>query len=116
MSTEFMPIKISEVGGADVIIWAEVVEIEPSDSIVMTASDARVKTSFDTALNGLREAAKKAKECLDVLAPDELEVAFGITIGAEAGTPFFGLAKASSEASYTVKITWKKTPSPTEKA
>jgi hypothetical protein len=47
---------------------------------------------------------------LEVVAPDEVEMAFGITVGAEAGTPFFGLAKASSEASYTVKIIWKKTP------
>ncbi len=51
--------------------------------------------------------------------PDEIEVSFGLKAGAEGGLAFFGIAKATAEANYSVTITWKKrdrelqlTPSP----
>lgn len=40
------------------------------------------------------------------LEADQAEICFGITIGAEGG--FFCFAKASAEAQFEVKLTWKK--------
>jgi hypothetical protein len=46
-------------------------------------------------------------ENLEALGPEETKVSFDIKVGVEGGTPFFGLAKASGEASYTVTLKWK---------
>jgi len=40
--------------------------------------------------------------------PDSIEVTFGLKAAVEGGVAFFGVAKASAEANYTVKMTWKK--------
>lgn len=40
--------------------------------------------------------------------PDEIEISFGLKAGAEGGLAFFGIAKATAEANYSVTITWKK--------
>ena len=98
--THFIPIETP--GGT---IWAEVEEIADSDSLTLTSNKAF--QSFNEAVVAMRKNAGVLIASLEDLAPEEIEVSFGVKVGAEAGTPFFGLAKASGEASYEVKLTWK---------
>ena len=98
--TRFIPIETP--GGT---IWAEVEEIAGTDSLTLTTNKAF--QSFDQAVQAMRQNAGVLLASLQDLAPEEIEVSFGVKVGAEAGTPFFGLAKASGEASYEVKLTWK---------
>lgn len=98
--TRFIPIETP--GGT---IWAEVEEIANDKSLTLTSN--RAFQSFEDAVKAMKQNASLILASLSELAPGEVEVAFGIKAGAEAGTPFFGLAKASGEASYSVKLTWK---------
>ncbi len=98
--TNFIPIETP--GGT---IWAEVEEVDNTDSLTLTSNPAA--QSFNEAVQALRQNAGVILASLQDLAPEEIEVSFGVKVGAEAGTPFFGLAKASGEASYEVKLTWK---------
>lgn len=48
------------------------------------------------------------------LAPDDLELTFGVKVAGEAGIPL--ITKASGEATIEVKATWRKSPATTEPA
>lgn len=98
--TRFIPIETP--GGT---IWAEIEEIGDADSIQLTAN--KPFRSFNEAVQAMRHNAGIILTAIKDLGPEEVEVSFGIKAGAEAGTPFFGLAKASGEASYSVKLSWK---------
>lgn len=98
--SRFIPIETP--GGT---IWAEVEEIPNKKSVTLTAN--KPFQSFDEAVEAMRKNAGLLIASLEDLKPEEIEVSFGVKVGAEAGTPFFGLAKASGEASYEVKLTWK---------
>lgn len=86
------------------VVWAEV---EEKSEGIETVAAKRALASFEETAEALKENAKFLLKTLEELAPQEVEVSFGIKAGAEAGTPFFGLAKASGEASYSVTIKWK---------
>ena len=88
-------------------IWVEIEETDEDVDIKLTAVQDKALRTFQEATNALKENAKFVLQTLAELGPGEVEVTFGITAGVEAGTPFFGLAKASGQASYTVKLTWK---------
>lgn len=110
--SRFIPVETP--GG---MIWAEVAEAADIKSLTLTSVEERVFTSFEEAVNALKKNAQFLIEAMEELAPREVEVSFGLKVGAEAGLPIFGLAKASGEASYEVKITWsseaaKKKPRP----
>lgn len=74
-----------------------------TDSLVVKA-----KETFDNALERIKPAAniiiKKLRGLTD--APDEIEVEFGIKLGAEAGAV---IASTSMEANYKVVLKWIKT-------
>lgn len=71
------------------------------------ASIPDLSKSFEQAVESLKKNAEYIKTQLIILSPDEVEISFGIKAGAEAGTPLWGLAKATGEASYTVTMKWK---------
>ena len=68
-----------------------------------------VQTKFEDAMEVVRRNAQtiigKVKEGLTD-PPDEVEVTFGLKAAGELGN--FAVAKASAEANYTVKMTWKR--------
>jgi len=68
-----------------------------------------VQTRFEDAMEVVRRNAQtiigKVKEGLTD-PPDEVEVTFGLKATGELGN--FAVAKASAEANYTVKMTWKR--------
>lgn len=68
--------------------------------------------SFEAALEAMKANAEHVLETVRRLQPDEVEICFGLKAGAEAGSTFWGLAKASGEASYTVKLVWKRGDAP----
>ena len=68
-----------------------------------------VQTKFEDAMEVVRRNAatiiSKVKEDL-VDPPDEVEVTFGLKATGELGN--FAVAKASAEANYTIRMTWKR--------
>jgi len=69
---------------------------------------AQAKASFEEGLEVIRHNArafiKKVRDLPDP--PDEMEVTFGLKATGEVGN--FAVAKVGTEASYTVKLTWKR--------
>ncbi len=69
---------------------------------------SQAKASFDDGLEVIRHNAdgfiKKVRGLSDP--PDEVEITFGLKATGELGN--FAVAKASAEASYAVKMTWKR--------
>lgn len=90
------------------LIWVEVDDLEgESEDIVLVSKQLdKASESFKDAVGSFRENAKFLMDSLESLAPGEVEITFGIKAGIEGGTPFFGLAKASTEGSYNVKMKW----------
>jgi hypothetical protein len=76
---------------------------------------AKAQASFEQALEIVRYNAtafiKKVRGLSDP--PDEVEMEFGLKATGEVGN--FAVAKASAEASYTVKLTWKREAKASEK-
>ena len=68
-----------------------------------------VETRFEDAMDAVRQ---NAQTIIDKVRggltdpPDEVEVTFGLKAAGEFGN--FAVAKASAEANYTVKMTWKR--------
>jgi hypothetical protein len=87
-------------------ILAEVEDTEDVGGIELVSAKTKFP-SFEEAAASLRANARFLLRAMNDLAPDEVEVSCGIKVGAEAGNAFWGLAKASGEASYTVTLTWK---------
>lgn len=89
------------------IIWVEVDDQISKKALVPASTGNRALTTFEEALTALKTNAKKVFDAVEELAPNEVEISFGIMAGAEGGNTFFGLAKVSGEASYTVTLKWK---------
>ena len=89
-------------------VW---VEIDQKDSdamdLMLVSIPEKTITTFTETAKALKANAEFLIEIFKELAPDELEVSFGINAAFEAGAPLFGLAKASAEASYSVTMKWK---------
>ncbi len=101
--SKFIPVETP--GG---IVWAEVDQTsEEMSELVLVSAHDKVSKSFQDAVGSLRKNAQFLMDSLEELAPQEVEITFGIKAGVEGGTPFFGLAKASAEGSYTVKLKWE---------
>ena len=88
-------------------IWAEIKDTDDAQGHELVGIQDEAVKSFQEATDALKKNAEYLLQVLKALEPEEVEVSFGITVGIEAGTPFFGLAKASGESSYTVTIKWK---------
>ena len=68
---------------------------------------AKATESFEAALDRLLPPIKAIGERVRALSPDEVEVALGVKLTAEAGVI---VAKAAAEANFTVKLHWKTAP------
>ena len=66
------------------------------------------KTTFEDAMGAVHQNAQAIIDKLKGLSdpPDEVEVTFGLKATGELGN--FAVDKASAEANYTVKMTWKR--------
>lgn len=107
-----MPEIIKHQDGSD---WFEV-EVAPVSTELRGVGE-----TVERAATNIREAgeviAKTASEVLTSMraglheaAPDTVELTFGVILGAEGGLPF--VTKASAEATFSVKLTWKNDASP----
>lgn len=94
------------------IIWAEVEEKDNTQGLVLTSIQDQAFKSFKDVATALKHNAQFLLGALKGLGPQEVEMSFGIKVGAEGGVSFFGLAKASGEANYTVTLKWKPDESP----
>ena len=67
-----------------------------------------VQTRFEDAMSVVQQGAQTIIDKVKGLSdpPDEAEVTFGLKATGELGN--FAIAKASAEANYTVKMTWKR--------
>lgn len=89
---------------------AVVVEVEDKRSGPQPASRAgeasvKVKKTFEEAVAGIRPIATALFSAVHGLAPEEVEIEFGIKVSVEAGVV---LASAASEAHCVVKLKWKR--------
>lgn len=98
----YIPIKTP--GGT---IWAEIEDTDQADTPSLASIKDDALRSFQESVEALKTNAQYVIQSLEALGPEEMEVTCGIKVGVEGGTPFFGLAKASGEASYTIKLKWK---------
>ncbi|MBO3752790.1 hypothetical protein J5X84_42650 [Streptosporangiaceae bacterium NEAU-GS5] len=89
-----------------------VVEVDDADpggfrSASLSADEVvyQAKQRFETALEGVRDAAVKALAAFRhaALDPDGVEIAFGVKFNAEVGAV---IAKAATEAHLTVTLSW----------
>lgn len=88
-------------------ICAEIERTEEVDEIILVSSRSKRFPSFHEACDSLKENAKHLLNTMKELSPDEVEVSCGIKIAAEGGNTFWGLAKTSGEAGFTVTLKWK---------
>jgi Trypsin-co-occurring domain 1 len=92
----------------------------PGGEILVEADDAgdiipdtegleavRALPSFEEASASLKKNAEYLLQLFRDLSPDEVTISCGLKVGAEGGNSFWGLAKVSGEATYTITITWK---------
>ena len=63
--------------------------------------------SFEEASAALKKNAEYLLNLMRELSPAEVSVSCGLKVGAEGGNSFWGLAKVSGEASYTLTIKWR---------
>ncbi|MCB8924072.1 MAG: hypothetical protein H6652_00440 [Ardenticatenaceae bacterium] len=88
-------------------IWIEIEETVQEDGFSLASGEGKkVLKGFQETVEALKDNAGFVLEQLKGLAPKEVEVEFGITVGVEGKTPFFALAKATGEANYTIKLKW----------
>jgi hypothetical protein len=88
------------------MIWAEIEET-PEDGIILTGRTDHVFNKFEDAARVLKENADYLIKMFTPLGPQEVSISFGISIGVEAGTPIFGLAKVNGQSSYSVTLKWQ---------
>jgi len=88
-------------------IWVEVAQPERGGLVPAARPGevvARAQQTLEDALSRLKPMAKAIVHQFDELAPDEVEVEFGVKLSAEAGAI---LAAAGAEANYNIKLVWK---------
>lgn len=88
-------------------IWAEIEENPETQGIILTGRSDSAFRRFEDAARALKENADYLIQMFADLAPKEVSISFGISVGAEAGNPIFGLAKVSGQASYSVTLKWE---------
>lgn len=88
-------------------IWAEIEESPDAQGIVLTGRSDAAFRKFEDAARALKENADYLMSMFKDLGPQEVTISFGISVGAEAGNPIFGLAKFSGHANYGVTLKWK---------
>jgi hypothetical protein len=66
---------------------------------------ARAEQSLEKALEQLKPGVRAVLDQMASLGPDQVEVEFGVILGAETGIV---VAKGTSEVHFTVSLTWKR--------
>lgn len=89
------------------IIWAEIEETPEAQGIILTGRADSAFRRFEDAARALKENADFLMKMFADLSPQEVTISFGISVGAEAGNPIFGLAKVSGQSSYSVTLKWQ---------
>jgi hypothetical protein len=84
-------------------------EVDEPDSYGVTAVGIRREDGtidLDSALSGVKQAAAQVLETIRSIAvpPDSCEISFGVKLSGEMGAI---IAKASTEANFTIKLVWK---------
>lgn len=98
--------------GSRIVIESDELRGEPSGGVVkagrLSEVAERAQESFEQTVENARKAALVIVDKVRALhnSPDEVEVTFGLKASGELNT--LVVAKAGIEASYSVKLTWKK--------
>jgi len=66
------------------------------------------KISFENVVEDVKEAAKCVFDSFQDIGIEEIEIEYGIKLGAKGGVSFWGIAEVSSDANFSVKLKWKK--------
>jgi hypothetical protein len=96
-------------------VLVEVDDVAPDGPVTRGLRDQRVteaaQHSFEQAISRVQPAANALLGRLRAMsdAPDEVVVEFGLQLSAEAGA---FIASASSSATFTVSLTWRRRPDP----
>lgn len=93
-------------------IWVEAPDTEDTESVELVANRKDIHRTFEESAQALKQNAQYLIDLMSSLGPKEVEVTFGISVGVEASTPVFALAKVNGEASYTVKLKWQSEDKP----
>ncbi|MCL4265787.1 MAG: hypothetical protein KJ069_21415 [Anaerolineae bacterium] len=96
-------IEVETPGG---LILAEIDDSEDLSGIELVGIREKLPT-FAEACASLKRNADFILNVTGDLAPDEVEISCGIKVGAEGGNVFWGLAKTSGEATYSITLKWK---------
>ncbi len=103
MATELVAVKLKD-GGQ---IMVEVDEPPRAAGVKAVGLGRAGEIDFDTALDQIKSAANQLQNSLASIAvpPDGCEISFGIKLSVSAGVI---LAKAGTEANFTIKMNWSK--------
>ena len=103
MPTELIAVKLAD--GSELMVETDEPPLAAGVQAVGLGADG--KSEFGAALDQIRNAAAEAQAKLLALAvpPTSFEISFGIKLSASAGVI---LAKAGTEANFTVKMNWSK--------
>ena len=90
-------------------IWVEVPDVEDTETIELVANRRDIHRTFEESAQALKQNAQYLVDLLSDLEPKpkEMTITFGISVGVEASTPIFALAKANAQASYTIALKWQ---------
>jgi hypothetical protein len=104
MATEIVSVQLED--GSKLAVELDE-DMAPSVQAVGLGGDGIPQIDFGSAMRSVRSAAvEMARTFHDLpIAPDELEIAFGVKLGGSLGAI---IAKATGEANFTVKLNWKK--------
>lgn len=98
-------IEVPVEGGGHLVVQAS--DEDLPDGLVLAARPgevvARAGQTLEQALDQLKPAVRAVRNRLATMAPDQVTVEFGITLGAETGVV---VAKGTSEVHFTVSLTW----------
>jgi hypothetical protein len=105
MATELVAVKLRD-GGE---IMVEVDEPPRAPGVKPVSLGRAGEIEFNTALDQIKSAANQLQQSLTSIAvpPDGCEISFGIKLSVSAGVI---LAKAGTEANFTIKMNWSKKP------
>lgn len=99
--SNFIPVQTP--GGT---IWVEVDEGVDFEKLELTGIHEKALKNLEEMSEAIKNDAKFLLDKMAELSPAEVEISFGIKAGAEAGIPFFALAKASGESNFTFTMKW----------
>lgn len=83
------------------------IEVEGDNDTLELVNAKSCFSSLSNIMTSLISNGKTIVEKATKLAPNEIELEFGIKGGIEAGVPVWGLAKASGEGNISIKMCWK---------